>query len=344
MVTGAVRLTPGRPTADHTDLLTDAAAAYDDAGRRLRFAADWAPRLPRPGHGSTATLWEALAGLGAADLSLARTLEPHADALAILGEAGLPAPPAGTTWGVYAAEGPGTRLEAREDGAGRWRLDGTKPWCSLADQVSHALVTAWVGDRQRGLFAVALRRDDVRVEDQAWVSRGLAEIRSGPVTFDATPAEPVGPPGWYLSRNGFAWGGLGVAAIWYGGAVGVARRLRRAVRQREPDQLACAHLGAVDVALTGARTSLARAATAVDAGHADGDAGTLLALRVRGVVAAAVDLVLGRVDRALGPGPLTQDEDHARRVADLRVYVRQQHGERDDATLGRRLLDGPDPW
>ena len=42
-------------------------------------------------------------------------------------------------------------------------------------------------------------------------------------------------------------------------------------------------------------------------------------------------------DRALGPGPLTTDDAHARRVSDLRIYLRQHHGERDLARLGRLL-------
>jgi hypothetical protein len=41
-----------------------------------------------------------------------------------------------------------------------------------------------------------------------------------------------------------------------------------------------------------------------------------------------------RTDRALGPGPLCLDEQHARAVADLTVYVRQSHAERDLAALG----------
>jgi hypothetical protein len=60
----------------------------------------------------------------------------------------------------------------------------------------------------------------------------------------------------------------------------------------------------------------------------------LTARRVRAVVEKAVDEALTRTDRALGPGPLCLDERHARAVADLTVYVRQSHGERDLAALG----------
>jgi hypothetical protein len=48
--------------------------------------------------------------------------------------------------------------------------------------------------------------------------------------------------------------------------------------------------------------------------------------------------VIVRVGHCLGPAPLAQDERHARRVADLQLYVRQHHAERDEATLGRQVL------
>jgi hypothetical protein len=49
--------------------------------------------------------------------------------------------------------------------------------------------------------------------------------------------------------------------------------------------------------------------------------------------------VLERVGHALGPAPLARDERHARRVADLQLYLRQHHAERDEAALGRAVLD-----
>ena len=61
----------------------------------------------------------------------------------------------------------------------------------------------------------------------------------------------------------------------------------------------------------------------------------MLARRTRAVVEHAVDEAITRSGRALGPGPLCQDGRHAQRVADLTIYVRQSHAERDLATLGR---------
>ena len=44
--------------------------------------------------------------------------------------------------------------------------------------------------------------------------------------------------------------------------------------------------------------------------------------------------MLTHVGRALGAGPLCLDAVHAQRAADLPVYLRQSHAERDLAGLG----------
>lgn len=324
--------------------LADAAlvASHSVPRHALELAEAWGQRLPLPGRSSTGLLWEALATAAAVDLSVARALEPHLDAAAILAEAGDVLPP-GTTWGVFAAEGPGVRLTATP-GDGGHVLEGTKPWCSLAADLTHALVTAWVGD-QRALFRVDLRHPGVRATAGAWHAQGLREVVSGPVEFDRVPATPLGEPGWYLRRDGFAWGGIGVAAVWYGGAVGVARRLWVAAGERPPDQVAQAHLGVVDLRLHAARAALAEAARLVDDGKASGGVGALLASRVRGVVVEAAETVLTETGHALGPAPLALEAAHARRVADLTLYLRQHHAARDAAALGRQLLeDSGCPW
>lgn len=314
----------------------EARVAGTDIAACVDFARHVAASLPQPGAGHTALRWAMLSAAGSGGLSAARVLEAHSDALAILHEAGEPEPEG--TWGVFAAEAPGANLRAKTDG-GEVRLIGTKPWCSLGAVLDHALVTARVGDR-RQLFAVSLRDASVRAEPpEVWVARGLSTVTSAPVHFDGTPARAVGEPGWYLTRPGFAWGGIGVAACWHGGSAGLYDTLVERVGGRAGD-LPALHAGAVDVALHAAQAVLDHAASAVDAGLATGQAGELLALRVRSVVAHAAETTLREVGHALGPAPLAFDEEHARRVADLELYVRQHHAERDLAALGRIVLDG----
>ena len=356
VLVGGVRGLARPGMANALDRLAAAAWAVDgDAARAIRFAVDAAAELPHPGTGRTLDLFDALATVAAADLTAARVLEAHTDALAIRAQADADVDPGAgpatqgesASWGVFAAEGRGQRVSATL-GATGWRLDGRKPWCSLAGSLDRALVTAHTTPEgavpaRRRLFAVDLGASGVTVQAGAWVATGLTQVPSGPVDFVAVPAVPVGADDWYLGRPGFSWGGIQVAACWWGGAVGVARQLAAAAADREPDQITLAHLGAVDLALRGAGAALFDAAAAIDNGEAVGAAGTLLAARVRGIVARTVDEVLTRVGHALGPAPLALDARHSRRTADLTLYVRQHHAERDDAALGARLLSAGVP-
>lgn len=340
-------------------LLGSFAGAAGDVPALLAFAVEAGRTWPRPGEGRTAVLWELLASVAATDVAAARVLEPHLDAVAILAQAGQafpafhPAPDgaAEAAWGVFAAEAPNARLEARSGSTGIV-LTGTKPWCSLAGRLDCAVITAHTDDGGRAAFAVSLRHPGVACEEPEWIARGLREIPSGSVRFDHVPATPVGDTGWYHSRPGFAWGGMGVAACWLGGAVGVARDFRAGLlagadNGREPDQLALAALGEVDRTIAAVLQYLARTAARIDDGTlgADGNQSTWSeAQRVRGTVAAAVERVLHLVGSHRGPEPLAFDEPYAKRMADLALYVRQHHGARDDAQLGRLALKGDCPW
>ncbi|TQK18794.1 hypothetical protein FBY40_1283 [Microbacterium sp. SLBN-154] len=319
-----------------------AAAVIDGFGVDVPVTLAWAVEVGRtlPRDASLTDRWQLLAGAAFLDVGAARVLEPHLDALAIFDEAGVE-PDAAATWGVFAAEGAGTRLTAERDATG-WTLRGTKPWCSLAGSLSHALVTAWVDDERRRLFAVPLRHDTVTAHAGPWHARGLSQVVSAPVDFSGTPAEPVGDDGWYLRRPGFAHGGVGVAAAWWGGAMGLLPALRAAASTERADQIAHQHLGDADAALWAARAVLAETADVFSAGPR-GDAG-LLANRARTVTARAATTALETADLALGPLPLVADEAHARRVADLHLYLRQHHGARDVARIGRDLAASEQPW
>jgi alkylation response protein AidB-like acyl-CoA dehydrogenase len=297
--------------------------------------------LPLPGGGQTWRRWAGLADLAAADLSLARLAEGHADAVAILAELDGPPPPAGSRWGVWAAQPPGPGLAATHAARG-WRLSGTKRYCSGARACTHVLVTAGAPDGPR-LFA--LPTDGLAPVPSSWPATGMAGSDTLDVGFDDVPAEPVGPPGGYTGRPGFSHGGVGVAACWHGGARAVGATLLEAARSRDVGPHALAHLGAVDVALHGARAALEAAADEIDDDPHDlGGAGAARALRVRAQVEQAAAEVLARTGRALGAGPLSHDEAHSRRVADLTVYLRQQHAERDLAQLGALAAERGVAW
>ena len=264
----------------------------------------------------------------------ARLVEGHLDALAILAELGTPAP-AYARLGVWAAE-PGQHVTALRTPAG-WHLEGVKPYASGANELTHALITARADD-DRLLFLVPA--DGWTSRPGTWQAVGMAGSDSPTVDVSATLTADtlVGAPGSYLARPGFWHGGLGVAAVWHGGAVGVAAALRLAGDTRPLSPHAAAHLGGVEVALAAAESVLRDGARAIDEDPLDlaGD-GQRRAMIVRAVVERSATEVLDRVGRALGAGPLCHDRAHARRVADLTVYLRQSHAESDLESLGRMV-------
>ncbi|MCV7230354.1 acyl-CoA dehydrogenase [Mycolicibacterium komossense] len=291
--------------------------------------------LPLPAAGQTVERWQRLADLTESDIVAGRLAEAHADAVAILAELGGPAPRAGELWAVWAAEAPDAVLTASTRGEAV-ALSGTKAWCSGAGLCTNALVTARLEDGKRGLFAVRTADPAVRALPSTWWNAGMAGSDTRSVQFTSAAAVPVGDPGDYLNRPGFWHGAIGVAACWLGGARAVAAPLYLRAGRESADAHTLAHLGAVDAALAAAAATLVVSASRIDLDpfNQSGDA-ELVARRARAVVESAVDEAITRTGRALGPGPLVQDAPHARRVADLTVYIRQSHAERDLEALGR---------
>jgi len=313
-----------------------------DVASRLRgWMAAGRLDLPRPASGGTVERFRALASLTREDVALGRLAEAHTDALAILAEAGrTPEPDA--LFGVWAADFPGSTVSATVcDGA--WRLDGVRQWCSGAGSLDIALLTATGPDGQL-LFVLPLDAPGVDVDPSPWHTPALADTTTWTVRMSGVrlgPEQLVGGTGFYTGRPGFWQGSVGVAACWAGGTLGLLDDFEATVRAapRPPDPHQLAHLGAAHAACFGAVAAVDAAADEIDADPRDATgAGHRRALIVRQLVERAATEVVDRCARALGPAPLALDADHARRVADLQLYVRQHHAETDLETIGRSLL------
>ena len=173
---------------------------------------------------------------------------------------------------------------------------------------------------------------------RAWppATRWTSSSRTSQPRRSADPAD--------ISEASLAQGGTGVAACWYGGARGVARTLLAAAVERDIGPHAEAHLGAVDIAMDSALSALDAAAAGIDADPADSQVAADCGPFRRALVEAVATEVMHRVGRALGAGPLSHDESHFRRVADLAVYLRQHHAERDLAQLGELVASSSPTW
>lgn len=299
------------------------------------------PELPLPGSGSTLERWRALAAIGARDLALAKVLEAHFDAKAILSELGERPTETGELWAVWAAEPPTVKLDFVSTDGAAGRLTGKKAWCSGAGIVSHALVTA-VEDQDRILCRMALDSTRLAHDDSQWQAVGMARITSGTLDMAGVRARRVGAPDDYLSRPGFWHGGAGIAACWFGAAAAIAGRLQRDRRMTSSPH-AAAHLGAIDAAMSAAAALIRETASLIDADPRQVHRHAVV--RLRTFIDRVSSEVMERTGRALGAGPLCTEGDHAQRCADLTTFLRQSHAEADEQWLGTGLAKMESaPW
>lgn len=305
-----------------------------------RAVARAVPALPLPGSGATLARWRCLARIAAHDVCLAKILEAHYDALAILHELGATTAAPGGLLAVWAAEPPDARATLGIDAQDRTILHGSKAWCSGADVVAAALVTVHHAEA-RGLVQLRMDAAGISAPATTWPAVGMARVVSGALQFDGVEVQPVGQAGAYLSRPGFWHGGAGIAACWYGATCAIADTLRTHARVSR-DAHAAAHLGAIDIGIGAVQALLRQTAAVIDAGptqpHIDA------VTRVRSATERLATNVIDRVGRALGPAPLCTDAAHAQRCADLSVFIRQSHAEHDWAALGKAAADTDGGW
>jgi hypothetical protein len=308
-----------------------------------RLTGPQAATLPRPGGGQTVERWRQLADVAARSLPLAKLYEGHADALAIVQElSGVPA--ADGAWATWCAEPPTARLSFSEPNAtGALRIHGTKAWCSGAALVDHAVVSGWNAAGAPCLATVSMRQPGVHITDDGWHAAGMADTCSVDVVFDGAVGQALGAPHAYVQRPGFWHGGAGIAACWWGGALGIARAIHGELRRRPArDAHQRAHLGEIDIALSASAALLREAACWIDR-HPTQDA-RAWALRVRLAVERDATSVMWHAGRAVGAGPLCKNAALADAMADLPVFMRQSHAERDLAALGDTLEHEQEPW
>ncbi|HVB51613.1 MAG TPA: hypothetical protein VND89_07775 [Acidimicrobiales bacterium] len=295
---------------------------------------------PLPGSGATWQRWDILSTWAARDLSVGRLGEGHVDALAILSEARMEPLGETATYGVWAARSRSGGTSAIRVPGG-WELSGRKEFCSGSGLIDRALVTADTPEGYR-LFDIALDEHVARANHESWPAIGMADSISETLEFSG-PVVPesrvVGGPDFYTNRPGFWFGAAGVAACWYGGAVGLVNSFIGSL-PGEPSPHVLADLGKAVADLASMREVLKDAADAFDRDPKDEEfQAHYRALIVRQVVHDAATDVLARVATGGGARPLCHDLDQSRRAADLFVYLSQHHGGSDAAELGRLARD-----
>ncbi|MFJ2991276.1 acyl-CoA dehydrogenase [Pandoraea sp. NPDC087047] len=303
--------------------------------------------IPLPGAGNTLKRWQMLATVARHDLTLAKLFESHTDALAILNELkhDAHAIPDGLL-AVWSAELPDKRVYMSHlpDSERDVQISGVKAWCSGAAHVRHALVSVRDEANRSCLVQVEMNQPAVNITRDGWHAVGMARTASVDVVFEDAVGSMIGSPGAYVERPGFQHGAAGIAACWYGAASAIAGHVRQTLRRQPEDPHAFAHLGAIDIALTQARGVLLAAAAEIDAFSTDGCAHAVR--RARLAVETAAETVLLHASRALGAAPMCKDARFARMMADLPVFIRQSHAERDLAAHGLAVVQRAEegPW
>lgn len=153
--------------------------------------------LPLPGAGATADRHRRLFDIGRADLSWARLVEAHWDAVAILAEDGRQPRP-DCVYGVWASERRGQELTLKKCG-NFFELSGQKAFCSGAGLIDRALVTVSGGEHR--LVDVDLRQNAhlIIFDGSEWKTSAFREsrtvtavFREFPVSYDDFVGEPTG--------------------------------------------------------------------------------------------------------------------------------------------------------
>lgn len=307
---------------------------------------EWWPAYSGRSQLNIAARLQLLVELGATDLALARVLEAHIDAGSILCEAQLlPQHETGgdkALYGVWAACHRTTPLVATPEASG-WRLSGTLPFCSGARFVDRALIVAHVGTEQ--LLLEVNANELPTIDDSTWYCAGMARIPAATLCFDGhfvAKNRLIGPAGFYLTRRGFWAGAVCVAACWLGGAIGILRRWHAIARGYPNTAHALTHFGVCVAAIDAAMAQLRQAGERIDDARFNTAALHSVALSARHTVEQTCEDLARRLGRALGPGPLIANGPLAQQLADLAIYVRQCHAERDLEVLGANLLNDND--
>ena len=299
-----------------------------------RFAALCREELPRPGSGNTADRHRRIFEAALEDLSLAKLTEAHWDAVSILREAGHE-PVSGARYAVWASEIPGRELQLSDSASGH-TISGTKEFCSGAGLVDRGLLTA--GTQGSCMVEVDLRARPERIDTDGsgWQVDAFRMTQTSALTFRDYPvAAVIGEANWYVERPGFWQGACGPAAAWAGGAAGL---VDYAMTSRRDDAHTAAHLGAMQANVWATECLLQAAGDEFD--RSPGDNAMPRALQVRHLVEQACTDTLRRFARCMGPGPLAKNAEIARRYAELDLFLRQSHAERDLEALGRQIRRG----
>ncbi len=283
-----------------------------------------------------------LRATAALDLSLARLLEGHVNALILVRRYGdgdlrracFDEAAEGHLFGVWGADDD-PPVEA-SDGV----LHGAKRYASGLGAVTRAVVSA----RSAGdvaLFVVDAGETG-RHDLGGWDMSGMQESRSGRFDCVGLVGRPLGPPGIYTREPYFVGGTWRIAAVTLGAVVGLLDRAATALRSRghldsDAQLLRLAPVAGRAVAAWPAILRAGRIAAGPE-GSADPDRAATLSVATRLLMEDLGQDAIAAVERSLGLTMFESSNPAGRAARDLACYLRQAGRDAFCLRTGRAFL------
>ncbi len=288
--------------------------------------------------------------VAAANLSVARLLEGHINALRLVethGQAGQlfevrELVRQGAFLGVWGADGDRPVRVADTNG----KLDGRKKYASGLGTVTHAILTVDVSSQTR--LCLIDVQDKARQDGQSWSMLGMRATRSGhfDVTgIDGASAMWIGPPGVYMSEPGFIGGVWRIAALQLGATLGLleaaARKLADLGRLDAEAQMA--RLTSVVMRAMGAEGLTVKAAEFAESDKAlDAPEHAVALSAAARLLTEEIGLqAITAAEQSLGMLHFETDSESGRIARDLAVYMRQAARDALLLRVGRYVFGQP---
>jgi hypothetical protein len=319
-----------------------AAAEAEDRGADIGPTIRAALRSGLHRAGTPCGLAQQFVRVAEANLPLARLLEGHVNALALVDRLGGP-DQGDRLLGVWGAEGP-VPLTVEGD-----VLRGGKRFASGLGCVERAVVTVRDPDGDDAATQLALVdvTDPRRYRPGAWRMLGMRATASGEIDLTGLRATWLGRPGAYFEEPSFLGGVWRIAACQLGGTLGLLAAARdtlaAAGRLDAPAQRG--RLGALAGRAMAAFGLVERAAEVADGteGREDPERAVALSIQARLLTEDLAQDAVAGVERSVGLAHFDADARTGRIARDLSTYCRQAARDAFEQRAAARALAGTGP-
>lgn len=304
---------------------TERVAALHEAGALAAFVDVSTPER-------TDALVDVLRAIGGADLSLGRVFEGHVNAAQLVSAYGDDAQrrtlasdlEAGRVYGVWNTE-PQPGLSIRQDGDGRWLLQGCKSFATGAGHLDRILVTARDATGGKQLVLVPIAGETARADNSGWQVRGMRGTCSGLFDFSDMPIGPegmIGAPDVYETEPRFSAGAWRFTAVQLGAVEALVRHLRDhlVATGKGDDAIQRARFAAC---LTETRSAGLWVRRAAHLAEAQATEAIPFVLMTRGIVEEAGLKTMEAAARSVGTASFFAGSRIDRITRDLGLYLRQ---------------------